>query len=151
MGKNIFKQNFLTVIRNSEGTEMFRNYFNLKGKDILSNGDLSCAFFVSTVLLMFGFLDKFYFRVVDVVDEMEKNGWQKVTRLRKGCIVVWNPVVQNGRGHFHIGFYLGNRIAISNRSSIGKPGKHPVVYSGLDKQKTKKVTIRAIYWHPKLG
>jgi len=151
MKKNLLKKNFLTVIKNSSGTNMFRNYFYQNLGDVLKNGDLSCAFYVSTILQMFGFVDKISFRVVDTVSEIEEKGWHEVKRLRKGCVIVWNPVVQNGGNHLHIGFYMGKKIAISNRSSIGAPGEHPVFYSGLDKGKSKKVTIRAIYWHEKLG
>lgn len=130
---------------------MFRNYFYQNLGDILKNGDLSCAYFVSIVLLMFGFVDKPYFRVLDTIAEMEKNGWYEITKLRKGCIVVWNPIVQNGGTHLHIGFYMGKGIAISNRSSLGVPGEHSVTASGLDKTPTKIGTIRTIYWHDKLG
>ena len=151
MKKRLFKKNFLMVIRNSAGTNMFRNFYYKNLGDVLKNGDLSCAFFVSTILLMFGFVNKVSFRVVDVIDEMEEKGWKEITRLRKGAVIIWNPVVQNGGNHLHIGFYMGKKIAISNRSSIGAPGEHPVFYSGLDKGKSKKVTIRAIYWHQKLG
>ncbi|MFN4181481.1 MAG: hypothetical protein ACK4FA_02185 [Candidatus Paceibacteria bacterium] len=154
MKKKIFKKNFLTIIRNSIGTNMFRNFYYKDRGDVLKNGDLSCAFYVLTILLIFGFVDRVYFRVIDLVATIEGGGWYETEskRLRKGCIVVWNPVNQGGNGHFHIGFYMGNGIAISNRSSLGVPGEHPVIYSGLDKdQKTKKVTIHAIYWHKKLG
>jgi hypothetical protein len=152
MKKRLFKKNFLMVIRNSAGTNMFRNFYYKNLGDVLKNGDLSCAFFVSTILLMFNFVDKISFRVVDTVADIQQKGWYKITKLRKGCIVVWNPVIQNGGGHLHIGFYMGSGIAISNRSSLGVPGEHPVIYSGLDKNRqSKKVTIRAIYWHQKLG
>lgn len=151
MKKNLLKKNFLTVIKNSAGTNMFRNFF-YKGRDVLKNGDLSCAFYVSSILVILDFIDRVYFRVVDITDNLGKNGWYEINSLRKGAIVVWNPIVQNGGTHLHIGFYMGKGIAISNRSSIGVPGEHPVIYSGLDQNSTtKQVTIRAIYWHDKLG
>ena len=48
--KTLFK-----LIENSIGTKLFRNnyfFINGKSKDLLRNGELSCAFYVSSILYL---------------------------------------------------------------------------------------------------
>ena len=145
-------KNFLTRIEDSVGSNLFRSYY-VDGVDVLENGDLSCAFFVSQILHMSGgLIEKPHCTVSGTISDMKKSGWYQISKPRKGCVVVWNPIIQNGNSHFHIGFYLGRGQAISNRSSMGFPGEHSLRYTGLDKnKKTKKVKISALYWHDALG
>ena len=145
-------KNCIEVIRNSNGSRMFRSYFDENGVDVLKNGDLSCAFYVTSVLLMFDLIDRTHFRVDGTIYAMESAGWREIQHARPGCVVIWNPIVQNGQSHFHIGFYIGDGQAVSNRSSQGTIGEHPFHYSGLDKDhKKKKATIHKLYWHDNLG
>ena len=47
---------YIVVIKNSVGSNIFRNSYakvNGKKKDILKNGKVSCAFFVSSILALF--------------------------------------------------------------------------------------------------
>ncbi len=144
------KENFLLSIRNSIGSQLFRNY-HVDGKDVLQNGDLSCAYYVSAILLLHNLIDKAHFTVNGTIFAMEKIGWFKVNRLKPGCVIVWGPVKENGNEHKHIGFYVGDQQAISNRSSLGMPGEHQLHYTGLDKDGAKKkAPVVAIYWHPYL-
>ncbi len=145
-------KNFLTRIQDSVGSNLFRSYY-LNGEDVLKNGDLSCAFFVSQILHMSGgLINGPHCTVTGTIKDMESNGWYKIQKPRMGCIVVWDPIKQNGSSHQHIGFYIGGGQAISNRSSQGFPGEHSLRYTGLDKdEKTKKVNISALYWHDALS
>lgn len=154
---NLKLKNMMTCINNSIGTHMFKNYFykkseNDKETDVLINGDLSCAYYVSTILLIFSLIDRPHFRVDSTISAMEKHGWVKINKLKVGCIIIWEPIHQNGESHYHIGFYIGDGQAISNRSSLGMPGEHALHYSGLDKENNKKkAEIHSLYWHPDLG
>lgn len=149
-------KNLITCINNSIGSQMFRNYFFSENgeeeKDVMKNGDLSCAYYVSTILVMFGLIDRPHFRVDGTMEAMTKSGWVEIKKLKPGCVIVWDPILQNGTSHLHIGFYIGDAQAISNRSSIGMPGEHHIHYSGLDKENhKKKAKIHSLYWHPDLG
>lgn len=143
-------KNFIECIRNSIGTQMFRSYY-VDGVDVLENGNLSCAYYVSSIMLMFKLIDRPHFRVDGTIKAMVNTGWQEIEHLRPGCVVIWNPIFQNGKSHFHIGFYIGDGQAISNRSSLGSIGVHPLHYSGLDKDEIQKeATVHKLYWHPNL-
>jgi len=143
------KENFLLSIRNSIGTQLFRSYFDKEGNDVLKDGDLSCAYYMSSIMLLHNLLDRAHFTVPGTLEAMEKSGWYKIQKLKVGCIVVWGSVHQNGADHKHLGVYIGEGQAISNRSSLGMPGEHPLHYSGLDKdRKRKPAPILAYYWHP---
>jgi len=143
------KENFLLSVRNSIGAQLFRSYLDKEGKDVLNNGDLSCAYFISSILCLHNLIDRPHFTVGGTLFAMENAGWEKINHLKIGCIVVWGSVHQNGADHKHLGVYVGDSQAISNRSSLGMPGEHPLHYSGLDKAGIKKkAPILAMYWHP---
>jgi len=143
------KENFLLSIRNSIGSQLFRSYLDKEGRDVLHNGDLSCAYFISSILCLHGLIDRAHFTVPGTLYAMENAGWVKINHLKIGCIVVWGSVHQNGADHKHLGVYIGDGQAISNRSSLGMPGEHPLHYSGLDKDGVKKkAPVLVMYWHP---
>jgi len=145
------KANLLLSIQNSIGSQLFRSYLNKEGVDVLKDGDLSCAYFISSILLLHGLIDRAHFTVSGTLYAMEQFGWTKNPIIKKGCIVVWGSVHQNGMDHQHLGFYIGDGQAISNRSSLGMPGEHPLHYSGLDKDGLKKrAPVIAYYWHSAL-
>lgn len=142
------KENFLLSVRNSIGSQMFRTYLDKEGNDVLHNGDLSCAYFISSIMLIHGLIDRPHFTVSGTLFAMKNAGWEKIKTLKVGSIVVWGSVRQNGSNHKHLGVYIGDQQAISNRSSLGMPGEHALHYSGLDKDgKKKKARILEIYWH----
>ena len=142
------RENFLLCVQNSIGTQIFRSYLDKDGNDVLKNGDLSCAYFLSSILLLHGLIDRAHFTVPGTLFAMENSGWYTIKTLKKGCIVVWGSVHQNGADHKHLGVYIGDQQAISNRSSLGMPGEHPLHYSGLDKDGNKhKAPILKLYWH----
>ena len=145
-------KNLLLSIKNSIGTQIFRCYLDKEGNDVLKNGDLSCAYYVSSILLLHGLIDRSHFTVPGTIHSMLKAGWTEIKHQKIGCIVVWGSVHQNGADHKHLGFFIGDGQAISNRSSLGMPGEHQLHYSGLDKDGAKKkAPVLAYYWHPHLS
>lgn len=129
---------------------MFRSYY-VEGVDVLKNGDLSCAFYVSSMLLIFGLIDRAHFTVKGTEFAMKNSGWFETKKLKPGCVIFWEPISQDGNQYMHIGFYIGERQAISNRSSLGAVGEHPLHYSGLDKDGNKReAKIHSLYWHNSL-
>lgn len=120
-----FFDTYLKVIKNSLGTKMFRNiYAEVNGKyvDITNNGDLSCAFYVSSVLLMFKSIDSVHSTVVSTVFDMKKNGWTETKKPLDGDVVVWGK--EKNKKHKHIGFFLGDGKAISNSKDKRCPVEH---------------------------
>ncbi|MFP4539392.1 MAG: hypothetical protein ACLFNN_00465 [Candidatus Paceibacterota bacterium] len=119
---------YMAVIGNSAGVEMFRNvYADVDGEytDITDNGDLSCAFFVSSVLKIFGLIKEIHITVNSTVKDMERNGWVDTDDPEPGDVVVWSEEHSNEEKHRHIGFFLGEDRAISN----SKHKRHPIEHS----------------------
>ncbi|MDF1497115.1 MAG: NlpC/P60 family protein [Patescibacteria group bacterium] len=125
---NLLKS-YLARIKNSIGSKMFRNlYAKVDGKerDILDNGSLSCAIFVSIILQSFELIKKPHATVIELLKDMEASGWKKSRSLKIGDVLFWEAIDQTGDGsrHLHVGFYLGNNKAISNSTTKGHPVKH---------------------------
>jgi len=141
----LLKESYLAVIRNAVGTQMFRTFYALvdgKKRDIMRRGDLSCAFFVSFILTGFSLIKSMHGTVDGTVKDLESSGWTRIKTPKKGCIIVWEPLIdEKGESHKHIGFYIGADKAISN-SSIKKS---PRVHSYHIRK------VCALYWNAKLN
>jgi hypothetical protein len=140
------KKSYLNKISQSVGSRFFRNlYFksDAGSTDIMKNGDLSCAHFVSCILYFFGLIGELHATVASTVEDMEASGWKKIKEPRVGAILVWEAVNENS----HIGFYIGNGQAISNSSKKRMPIEHRWdKASGAKRQRR----VTAIFWHKKL-
>ena len=146
--KIILKDSYLQVIKNSVGSKIFRNLFfdiNGKKKDILGNGKLSCAFYVSSILYLFKLIEEPHTTVNGLVKDLVKSGWKLFNKPKIGSILVWELY----KGHYHIGFYIAKNKAISNNSVK----KHSVLHHwtfGNRLGKPKRQVIK-IFWHKSLG
>lgn len=143
----LLKETYLAVIKNSVGTKMFKNLFakvNSKKKDIVENGNLSCAFYASSILYLFKLIKDIHATVNGTIKDLEESGWTKIKTPKNGCVLVWaEKDFGNGGLHKHIGFYIGNSNAVSNNSKTGFPTCHN--WKEYDNRKVEK-----IFWHKKL-
>ena len=76
-----------------------------------------------------------------MIIHMLKNGWRKIPKeeIKPGDVIVWDKEKKSDdKMHFHNGFYIGNKKAISTID------KAPTIHK-WDYRK-----IIAIYTHPKL-
>jgi len=136
------RRTLFKLIENSIGTKFFRNnYFFIDGKskDVLKNGDLSCAFYVTTILKILNLVKEIHLTVNSTLKDLEKSGWYKIEKPKKGAIVLWD---KNKNGHYHLGFYWKNNIVVSN-STLNKA---PVFHS-LDYNRRK---VLAFYFHKEI-
>ena len=145
------KKNYLMMIANAAAGEnrMFRNVFALVDgveRDILEDGKLACAAFVSGVLALNGLLDRPHATVSGTEKALEAAGWTIISEPRAGAVLSWEPITYaDERTHGHLGFSIGNDRAISNASNAsGIPREHHWTYDG-----TRKVV--RIWWHPSLS
>lgn len=132
---------------------MFRNFYiheNGVEKDVLENGGLSCAAFVSSILYFHNSLLEFlrkprwikftHANVASTKKDMLENSWYEIQELKPGAVIIWEK-----QEHEHMGFYVGNDEAVSNDSKgRGFPWKHHFTYNGTRK-------IEKIYWHDDLN
>jgi hypothetical protein len=121
---------------------MFRNFLVETGSrgefDALDDGENSCAFYVSSILVIFKKIARVHGLVSRVVDDMKQSGWLEVTEPKIGDVLVWEADKIPGSGHEHIGFYIGNNEAISNSSKLKTPVKHDISFG--DENRKVKVT-----------
>jgi uncharacterized protein YycO len=140
----VLMDTYLAMIKNSIGSKMFRNlYAKINGKktDIVQSGNLSCAFYVSSILLLFKLIKEVHATVNGTERDMKESGWVETKKPKVGCVLVWKETdFTNGSLHKHIGFYVGNGKAISNDYKKGCPTEH-------DWQFRK---VESMLWHPNL-
>lgn len=128
---------YIAVIRNSVGSKMFRNFYvkiNGKKKDIMRNGDLSCAFFVSSILVLFKLIKDGHGTVNLTAEDMKKSGWKIIKKPKIGSVIIWEKIVfENRESNRHIGFYIGKNMAISTNSETGLIYKHHFTFNNKRK------------------
>ncbi len=133
--KFLVYKNYLTVIKNSAGSKMFRHIYvldNNKEKDILEGGELSCAYYVSCILKLFNLINQEispHAMTGGLVKNMLESGWKETKELKIGNIILWEEKL----GHQHLGFYLGKDMAISHRDEKKTPIIHHYTYEGKRK------------------
>lgn len=141
---------YLSVIEGSVGSQLFRHsYVNdetSNGLDVLEDGVLSCAFYVSSILKMFDLIREQHATVSGTVRDLIAAGWEEIDTPVVGAVIVWglheNP---NGEAHTHIGFCVGENEAISNSTSDRTPKRHHLTY-GTEHPRT----ITKMLWHRNL-
>lgn len=151
--KTLLYPTYIFMIRNSVGTMMFREYYaeinNVK-KEILRQGDLACAYYVSAILRIFDLTEKVRTTVLDTARDLENAGWYKIDKPKVGSILVWKAKkFKNQEVHRHIGFYLGDKNAISNNADLGFPEIHHYTFGETKSGKAKR-PVEVIYWNKKL-
>lgn len=139
----LYFDTYLAVVRNSVGTNSFKNFYALVfggRKDILEDGRLSCAYFVSSVLHQFQLMKTPHTGINGTVSDMEESGWIKIAESREGAVILWEEKEDGRRErHKHLGFYMGNDAAISNNEEEGVPVVHHWTYNNGR-------GVEAIYW-----
>lgn len=93
-----------------EQSTEYRHYF-VAGRegitDVTDNGNLSCAWFVSSVLEKHGLLSRARTTVASTIQEIEERAeWEKIEVHNSfpGAVILWP---RSTSGHYHLGFYVG--------------------------------------------
>jgi len=144
MNKSKFKfliyKNYLSFIKGSENSRMFRHVYVLNNgeeKDLLKDGELSCAYYVSCILKIFNLIDPKispHATVAGVMKNMMNSDWKETKELKPGNILIWEEKQQsNNKFHEHLGFYLGQDKAISHRDEKKLPTIHHYTYNNKRK------------------
>lgn len=134
------KKSLKVLIKNSLGSNFFKSLYFFapkKSKDVLNNGDLSCAFYVSVILKILGLIENLHTTVLSTVKDLEKSGWYEIKRPKFGAVILWD-YKPNGK-NLHLGFYLNKSKAVSNSSKLKSPKIHNINYENRK--------IKAIYFH----
>lgn len=124
-------QTYLSMVENSVGSKTFSHgYAQVDGQptDVMRVGELSCAFFVSSLLKIFDVIGSMHATVASTVKDLEESSWHKVNSAEPGDVIVWKPILfPGGERHEHIGFALTDSQAVSNDYKSGSPQKHDLL------------------------
>ena len=130
---------------------MFRRLYvleNNKKKDILKNGEFSCAYYVSSILKIFDLISQPHATVKSTIEDMRKSGWQPTKKLKPGNVLVWQKKkFPDGTIHQHLGFYLSQDKAISHQHEKKMPIIHHFTYGQTKIGQPKRKLIQ-ILTHP---
>ncbi|OIP58972.1 MAG: hypothetical protein CO143_01885 [Candidatus Moranbacteria bacterium CG_4_9_14_3_um_filter_45_14] len=148
-----FFKTYLAMILGSIGSNQYRHLYvdTVVGpRDVIENGDLACAYFVSSILTLCGLTTGGVHTTVDeTICDLKSSGWKKIHSPRLGCVVVWGKKFRSrGLGHRHIGFYVGDDNVVSNDSVSGSPKLHRLFEKDDLGEFIRKV--EAYYFHPRL-
>jgi len=125
-------QNYCQMIKDSQGSQMFQRLYVLENnqkKDILKNGELSCAYYVSSILKIFDLISQPHATVKSAIKDLLKNDWRETKKLKPGNVLVWEEKrFPDGTINQHIGFYLSQNKAISHRFEKKTPIIHHFTY-----------------------
>ncbi len=126
--KRLVYKTYIRIIENSIGTNMFRSSFGVvqdEHVDLTKDGELSCAFFVSSILKLCDYIDTPHLTVRGTVNDLIQNEWKEIETPSVGSVLVWKKFeILPKVFHEHIGFYIGNGKIISNDSRKGYPIEH---------------------------
>ncbi|MBI2592295.1 hypothetical protein HYW36_02345 [Candidatus Saccharibacteria bacterium] len=115
--ERLYFKSFLQMLRNSVGTQMFRNFYVRtpeRGEfDALDDGSDACAFYVSAVLVIFGKIGGFHGTVASTIEDLRKSGWQEVEEPVAGDVLVWEKQKPGDKWQEHMGFSIGKGRAVS--------------------------------------
>ncbi len=148
----LIRNSYLKVINNSVGTRLFRNFYadvGNKKQDITKDGQFSCAFFVSSILNIFNLIKESHLTVSGTVKDMKKSGWREIKKLKRGVVIVWGARKIGRSVNEHIGFYVGNKQAISNGYLKRVPVRHHFTYGSKGSKSYRQII--AVFWHPRLS
>jgi len=139
--ERLLLESFLEAVRNSVGANLWKIFWVKEDtgnvRDVLEDGNLSCAYFVTSLLKLFNHLKEVHFTVDSAVKAMKEEGWEEVAKenLHLGDVLVWEEKQEKECNvpHRHIGFYVGNNQAVSNSSKKKCPIEHHYTYKGKRK------------------
>lgn len=144
------------MIQSSIGSSLWKHLYITKddgtSKDILQNGNVSCAYYVSSLLKQFNLSPATYANVNSLHQSLLNYGWEEISRkgstedIPLGSLIIWDEKQGTEKkdmygnivaAHSHIGFYVGEDQAISNMSEgfkdnnqiLGTPAQHHYTYN----------------------
>jgi hypothetical protein len=142
------RDTYLAMIRGSVGSNQYRKLYIKRPDgicDVIGDGDLACAYFISSILTLCRLLKGgVHTTVTSTINDLVASGWKEAQDFKEGSVVVWGPkLCTDGLLHRHIGFYIGEEKAVSNVARVRKPAIHHITYNDTRE-------IEKIYFHDKL-
>lgn len=141
------RKSLIKMIENSIGSKAYNNFYVLDKStgeeiDVLENGRLSCACFVSSILTIYGLIDCPHSTVQTVTNCLTTEyGWEETDEITPGNVVIWEKAsCEEEVNNEHIGFVLNENEAISTSSSKREVIRHHITYgTNSDGAPTRKI------------
>jgi len=146
--KILKKETYLKMIGNSIGSKLFNSIIAIDNgveKDILNDGQVSCAVFVSNILFLNGLLSKQRATINSLENDLlSLPQFQQISEVNykpeKGDMVIWESIKFNsGSEHRHIGFILNSKEAVSTDYREKCVVKHDIYRNTEDSTKIRKI------------
>ncbi|MCA9359983.1 hypothetical protein H6781_00710 [Candidatus Nomurabacteria bacterium] len=129
----VLKETFIAWVEGSVGSNQYRNVYVRKDMyrtrhDVIDDGDLACALYVSSMLHSFNLINGGIHTTVSLTEkDMVESGWVRVPKPVSSCVVVWDEKIgDDGTSHRHIGICLNRKMAVSNCPVSKSPQKHGI-------------------------
>ena len=94
--KLLLLKSYLAVAKASVGSNIFRRlYYKIGNREIevLGDGNLSCATFVSFVLKIFSLVPEIHTTVKETEKDLRRVGWHTIKKPRPGAVIVYRPKI----------------------------------------------------------
>lgn len=146
-------ESYLALINGSIGSHLFRVLYVRTPRgphDVINNGDLACAYYVSSILTLCNLTQGgVHTTVTETILDLEHSGWRNIITPKPGAVVVWeSKLCDDGAYHRHIGFVTSPKKAISNRPNQRHPASHHLTFGLKTSPSFRK--IEALYFHDDL-
>lgn len=145
--KLLIKKNLLAQCQGAIGSTQYRHlWFDAEGveKDITEDGQLSCAYFMSSLLHNHNLITSVHATVKGTVADMKAFGWTLLEEPQIGCVLQWEAY----EGHEHIGIFVGGTQAISHSDKTQSPQRHDWLLRSEKLPEGR--ALLGIYWHTSL-
>lgn len=135
------KESLVKALENSVGSRLFNSLLvrfsdSEQVKDILNDGELSCAYFVSSLLVMHGLLGETHTTVANLRQVLTENPkWQEVPleSVEAGDVVFYKKrTFADGSGNAHVGFAVGKTDAVSTDYKKKAVSQHKLDYTPIE-------------------
>lgn len=145
--KNI-KRSLIAMIENSVGSRAYNNFY-VKNKesgleyDVLNDGELSCAFFVSSILTIFKLIDKPHTTIKTTEEKLIEAGWKETEERKPGVVILWEPIrFDDGSVNEHIGFALNEDEAVSTSIFKHEVARHDIGFRTKSGQSSERKIMK---------
>jgi hypothetical protein len=129
------KETYLKMLTNSINTKLF-NTIIVKDelgevKDILNDGEYSCALFVSSILFLHSLTYKTRSTVLNLEKDLSENPLfiqiSNQSEIESGDVLIWESVTyEDGSQNRHVGFAISDTEAVSTNYIEKCVTKHPI-------------------------
>jgi hypothetical protein len=110
----------------------------------LNDGEYSCAFFVSSLLALAGYLPKPNTTVVGLRARLKESSFTEIPAdsIEPGDVIFWEKIVfPDGSANEHVGFALDNTRAVSTSYKKKEVVEHPMNLPGNLSTEPRKITL----------